>query len=177
MSHSPLPFAKGDKYASWSTEITDKDGRTVAAVWTHGVNLPHKPDEKGLANLDLIVKAVNHHAKLVEALQAIANDCHEFLSGDDGDDDFEDRLCGLDPGELMAAFRDTADALLAEINGETDDKIVFQQTKPAKPIKALRVLRAICKLVESDEPYHDIGEDLADLNDDICAAINELEAI
>lgn len=69
MSHSPLPFRKGDKYESWTTEITDNDGRTIAVVWTHGIHQPHKPDEKGLANLDLLVNAVNHHEKLVASLE------------------------------------------------------------------------------------------------------------
>jgi hypothetical protein len=143
MSHSPLPWSKGSKHEAWSTEITDRDGRTIAKVWTHGTNLPNKPDEKGLANLDLLVTAANHHAALVSALDSLLQKTRSeteyagamyHICRYCGVHD--DRPCDSDcPTEI-------GESLLKEINqdrGHQPAPIVFQRSQPDES-EALKLL-------------------------------------
>jgi hypothetical protein len=70
------------------------------------------------------------------------------------------------------------DAALAAAQGEQPEKLVFQLAKPDESSKALKVLRDICKLMEtigSGWKQLDFAADVMLLIDDVRAAIAELE--
>jgi hypothetical protein len=125
MSHSPLPWAvnaDGDTVVSDHPEadeiVCNTAGRKIDAAFFS--NEPDRCED----NAKLIVTAVNHHAKL---FQALADLCEW-----DARMGFYDSPCWDDARKVLNAIRDERD-------GQQPEKLVFQQAKPAES-EAIKLL-------------------------------------
>lgn len=85
----------GDWYLTWDNEPT-----ATATVHSYATDLDK---ERAV----LIVRAVNNHQALLEALQRIQNSCQEMLDGGD-----------CDPYDMAEAIRDGAAEAIAKAKGE-----------------------------------------------------------
>ncbi len=111
MSHSPLPWKKAihqphRKTAQNRLSVDAMDGR-IRVLDIEPINSGHSAEAE--ANVDLIVTAVNNHAKLVNTIEAILNDCDDF-----GSDELD-----LTAVEMIDAIRNACFVALQSLSLDT----------------------------------------------------------
>lgn len=90
MTHSPGPWKRGGEYSNNMDEIEDKDGRTIAAVWTRKgpqfakASQQFREEPQGVANITLMIAAPD----LLDAL----HDCLAIVQDEYDDDDEQDTI-------------------------------------------------------------------------------------
>lgn len=104
MPHSPLPWTTGGQLilsspVAFPNPQAQPMGKVVASMcWDYegdrNATERRINGKEMFANLDLIVTAVNNHADLIETLEAIANDCANWLE-EDSDMRAEDLLSAI----------------------------------------------------------------------------------
>lgn len=84
MTHTPTPW----RVEEWPDDIMDSEGMAVATTDTSGISRV-LPEEVRAANAAFIVRAVNNHDKLVEALrwyEEQASNCRKLGGIREGED-------------------------------------------------------------------------------------------
>lgn len=101
--HTPTPWVPAETNGRIYIR---PQGHTVGTAAVAEVTKTNKPYSEYKENAAFMVRACNSHEALIEALEAIINDCEDFNAG-------AGRMENMSAGDLLEGFRDAALKALA----------------------------------------------------------------